>query len=164
MLDLPWPMAFALGAVVSPTDPVAATSIMRRLGAPRRIVNLVEGESLVNDAAALVAYRVAVAAAVGGAFSLLDASARFVIAGVGGVALGLAVGFVIGEIRRRLDDPLTEITIGLVTGLRRLPAGRATAPVGRARRGDRRAVPRLAISRADLADNAAAVVRRVGAC
>ena len=116
VLDLPWPMAFALGAVVSPTDPVAATSIMRRLSAPRRIVNLIEGESLVNDAAALVAYRVAVAAAVGGAFSLVDASARFVVAGVGGVALGLAVGYVIGEIRRRLDDPLTEITIGLVTG------------------------------------------------
>jgi len=116
VLDLPWPMAFALGAIVSPTDPVAATSIMRRLSAPRRIVNLVEGESLVNDAAALVAYRVAVAAAVGGAFSLLDASARFVVGGVGGVALGLAVGWVIGEIRRRLDDRLTEITIGLLTG------------------------------------------------
>jgi NhaP-type Na+/H+ or K+/H+ antiporter len=55
VLDLPWPMAFALGAIVSPTDPVAATAIMRRLGAPRRIVNIVEGESLVNDAAALVA-------------------------------------------------------------------------------------------------------------
>ena len=116
VLELNWPVAFALGAVVSPTDPVAATSIMRRLGAPRRIVNLVEGESLVNDATALVAYRAAVAAAVGGTFSLFDASARFVIAGVGGVALGLAVGFVISEIRRRLDDPLTEITIGLVTG------------------------------------------------
>lgn len=54
VLDLPWPMAFALGAIVSPTDPVAATAIMRRLGAPRRIVNLVEGESLINDAVALV--------------------------------------------------------------------------------------------------------------
>ena len=69
VIGLPWPIAFALGAIVSPTDPVAATTIMRRLGAPRRIVNVIEGESLVNDATALVAYRVAVAAAVGGSFS-----------------------------------------------------------------------------------------------
>jgi monovalent cation/hydrogen antiporter len=116
VLDLPWPMAFALGAIVSPTDPAAATAIMRRLRAPRLIVNLVEGESLVNDAAALVSYRVAVAAAIGGSFSLLDASGEFVLAGAGGVALGLAVGYVIGEIRRRLDDPPTEITISLITG------------------------------------------------
>jgi monovalent cation/hydrogen antiporter len=116
VLDLPWPMAFALGAIVSPTDPVAATAIMRRLGAPRSIVNLVEGESLVNDAAALIAYRVAVVAAVEGTFSLLDASLEFVLAAAGGVALGLAVGYVIGEIRRRLDDPPTEITLSLITG------------------------------------------------
>ena len=63
---LSWALSFALGAIVSPTDPVAATAIMRNVGAPRRIVNLVEGETLVNDATALVAYRVAVAAAVGG--------------------------------------------------------------------------------------------------
>ncbi len=123
VLDLSWPMAFALGAIVSPTDPVAATAIMRRLGAPRRIVNLIEGESLVNDAAALIAYRVAVAAAVGGAFSLFDASLEFVVAVVGGVVLGLAVGYLVGEIRRRLDDAPTEITISLITGyLAYLPA------------------------------------------
>jgi monovalent cation/hydrogen antiporter len=116
VLDLPWPMAFALGAIVSPTDPVAATAIMRRLGAPRRIVDLVEGESLVNDAVALVGYRVALAAAIEGTFSLLDASLEFVLATGGGVLLGLAVGWVIGEIRRRLDDPPTEITLSLVTG------------------------------------------------
>jgi monovalent cation/hydrogen antiporter len=116
LLDLSWPMAFALGAIVSPTDPIASTAIMRRLRVPRLIVNLVEGESLVNDAAALVAYRVAVAAAIGGSFSLLDASGEFVLAAAGGVALGLAVGYVIGEIRRRLDDPQTEITISLITG------------------------------------------------
>ncbi len=116
VLDLPWPMAFTLGAIVSPTDPVAATAIMRRLGAPRSIVNLVEGESLMNDATALVAYRVALAAAVGGTFSLLDATLEFLLAAGGGVALGLAVGYVIGEVRRRLDDPPTEITISLITG------------------------------------------------
>ena len=116
VLDLSWPLAFALGAIVSPTDPVAATAIMRRLGAPRRIVELVEGESLVNDAAALVGYRVAVAAAVGGSFSLVDAGLEFVLSAGGGVAVGLAVGYVIAEIRRRLDDAPTEITITLITG------------------------------------------------
>jgi CPA1 family monovalent cation:H+ antiporter len=115
-LDLPWPMAFALGAIVSPTDPVAASAIMRRLGAPRLIVDMVEGESLVNDAAALVGYRVALGAAVAGTFSLLDASLEFLLATFGGVALGLAVGFVLGELRRRLDDPPTEITLSLITG------------------------------------------------
>jgi Na+/H+ antiporter len=116
VLDLPWAMAFALGAIVSPTDPVAATAIMRRLGVPRRIVNLVEGESLVNDAAALVGYRVAVGAAVAGSFSLLDAALEFLLAAAGGVAVGLAVGWLIGAIRRRLDDAPTEITITLFTG------------------------------------------------
>src|SRR3954451_11725954 len=67
VIGLPWAMAFALGAIVSPTDPAAATAIMRRVGAPRRLVNILEGESLFNDATALVAFKVAVAAAVGAA-------------------------------------------------------------------------------------------------
>ena len=116
LIHLPWAVAFALGAIVSPTDPVAATAIARELGAPRRLVNLIEGESLVNDSSALIAYRVAVAAAVGGSFSLLDASADFVVAVLGGIAVGLAVGAVIAEIRRRLDDVPVEITISLATG------------------------------------------------
>jgi CPA1 family monovalent cation:H+ antiporter len=116
VIGLSWALAFALGAIVSPTDPVAATAIMRQVGAPRRLVNVIEGESLVNDAAALVAYRTAVAAAVGGSFSLLDASLEFVGAAVGGVAIGLVAGYVITEIRRRLDDIPTEITISLFTG------------------------------------------------
>jgi monovalent cation/hydrogen antiporter len=123
VLDLDWPMAFALGAILSPTDPVAATAIMRRLGAPRRIVELAEGESLVNDTVALIGFRVAVAAAIEGTFSLLDASLEFLLAAAGGVALGLAVGYVVGEIRRRLEDAPTEITVSLVTGyLAYLPA------------------------------------------
>jgi monovalent cation/hydrogen antiporter len=114
-IGLSWPLAFALGAIVSPTDPVAATAIMRQLGAPRRLVNVIEGESLVNDATALVAYRVAVAAAVGGTFSAPDAGLEFLGAAAGGIAIGLVVGFVVGEIRRRLNDPPTEITISLLT-------------------------------------------------
>jgi len=113
---LSWGAAFVLGAVVSPTDALAATAIARRLGAPRRLVTLLEGESLVNDATALVAYRVAVAAAVGGGFSLWGASLRFVGGAAGGVAAGLAVGWIIVAIRRRLDDPLVEIVLSLVTG------------------------------------------------
>ena len=116
VIGLSWPMAFALGAIVSPTDPVAATAIMRRLGAPRRLVNVVEGESLVNDASALVAYRVAVTAAVGGSFSAVDAGLEFLGAAAGGLAIGLVVGFVVAEIRKRLDDIPTEITISLLTG------------------------------------------------
>jgi monovalent cation/hydrogen antiporter len=116
VVGIPWAMSFALGAIVSPTDPVAATSILRRVGAPRRLVNVLEGESLVNDATALVSYKVAVAAAVGGTFSAFDAGLEFVGAAAGGIAIGLAVGYVIAEIRRRLSDPTTEITISLFTG------------------------------------------------
>jgi monovalent cation/hydrogen antiporter len=115
VIGMSWALAFALGAIVSPTDPVAATAIMRHLGAPRRLVNFIEGESLVNDATALVAYRVAVAAAVGGTFSAMDAGLEFLGAAAGGIAIGLVVAFVVGEIRRRLDDAPTEITISLLT-------------------------------------------------
>src|SRR5918997_6241295 len=114
--DLPWAAAFGLGAIVAPTDPVAATTVARRLGVPRRVVSLIEGESLVNDGTALVAYRVAVAAAVGGSFSLLDAGLEFVLGAAGGIGIGLAVGWVISEIRRRLDDVPVEIVISLLSG------------------------------------------------
>jgi Na+/H+ antiporter len=113
---MPWSAAFALGAIVSPTDPLAATTIARRLGVPRRLVTLLEGESLVNDATALVAYRLAVAAVVTGSFTLWEAGVRFVAGGLGGIAIGLAVGWLIGEVRRRLDDPITEIILSVVTG------------------------------------------------
>ena len=113
---LPWAAAFVLGAVVSPTDPIAATAIMQRLGVPRRIVSIVEGESLVNDGTALVAYRFAVTAAVTGVFSLLDASVSFVLNVAGGVAVGLAVAWVVRQVRRRLDFPPAEVTISLLTG------------------------------------------------
>lgn len=113
---LDWPTAFVLGAIVSPTDPTAATAIAQRLGLPRRLVALVEGESLVNDGTALVAYRFAVAAVVTGSFSLSAATGRFVLNVVGGIAIGLAVGFVIREVRRRLDNPPVEITISILSG------------------------------------------------
>jgi CPA1 family monovalent cation:H+ antiporter len=111
-----WSTAFVLGAIVAPTDPLAATSIMRRLGVPRGVVTVVEGESLVNDGTALVLYRVAVAATVSGTFSLFDASWRLLWSIAGGVAVGLVVGYLVAHLRRRLDNPPVEVTISLATG------------------------------------------------
>lgn len=116
IVDLPWAAAFTLGAIVSPTDPIAASAIAERLGVPRRIVAVIEGESLVNDATALVAYRVAVGAVVSGSFSLWSAGLDFVLGAVGGILIGLAVAWVVRQIRRRLDDPPVEITVSLMTG------------------------------------------------
>src|SRR3954454_22468076 len=113
--DLSWPAAFTLGAIVGPTDPVAATEIARRLGVPRRMISVLEGESLLNDATALVAYKIAVLAAGGAAFSLLGAGWDFVSKAAGGIAIGLVAGWIIVEVRRRLEDPLLENTIGLLT-------------------------------------------------
>jgi Na+/H+ antiporter len=114
--DMSWTAAFVLGAVVSPTDPIAASAIMRRLGVPRRLLSIVEGESLVNDGTALVFYRVAVTAAVAGTFSVWDASWRLLWSIVGGVAIGFVVGFLVAEVRRRIDNPPVEVTIALLTG------------------------------------------------
>ena len=113
---LPWGAAFALGAIVSPTDPLAGATIMRRLEVPRFMISAVEGEGLFNDATSLVAYRVAVAAVVGSGFSLLDASLTFLLDAAGGVAIGLVVGWVVAEIRARTQDAQTSITISLLSG------------------------------------------------
>jgi monovalent cation/hydrogen antiporter len=112
---LPWAAAFTLGAIVSPTDPLAASAIARRLGVPRRLVTILEGESLVNDATALVAYRLAVGAVVAGSFTLWEAGLRFVAGAVGGVAIGLAVGWLLAQARRLTDDPVVEIVLSVVT-------------------------------------------------
>jgi Na+/H+ antiporter len=125
-IGLSWAVAFTLGAIVSPTDALAATEIASRLGAPRRIVSLIEGESLVNDGTALVLYKAAVGAAVGGTFSLLDTSGRIVLNVLGGIAIGLAVGWIVRQVRRRVDDPPTEVAIAVLSGyLAYLPAAAA---------------------------------------
>jgi CPA1 family monovalent cation:H+ antiporter len=125
-IGLPWAVAFTLGAIVSPTDALAATEIASRLGAPRRIVSLIEGESLVNDGTALVLYKAAVGAAIGGTFSLLDTSGRVVLNVIGGIAIGVAVGWIVRQVRKRLDDPPVEVAIAVLSGyLAYLPAAAA---------------------------------------
>jgi CPA1 family monovalent cation:H+ antiporter len=113
LIGLPWAMSFVLGAIVSPTDPAAATAVMRRVGAPRRLVNILEGESLFNDATALVAYKVAVGAAVGASVSASHTVAEFLGDAAGGIAIGFAVGWLIAEVRKRVHDVNTELTISL---------------------------------------------------
>ncbi|MBO0781968.1 MAG: Na+/H+ antiporter, partial [Ktedonobacteraceae bacterium] len=99
---MPWAAAFALGAIVAPPDAVAASSIARRLRLPRNIVTVLEGESLLNDATALVAYRTAVMATVTGIFSFWEAGGQFLLASLGGVVVGLVVCVVIVPVFRRL--------------------------------------------------------------
>jgi monovalent cation/hydrogen antiporter len=110
-----WGPAFVLGAIVSPTDPVAAIAIAERLSVPRRVVTVIEGESLINDATALVAYRVAVVAVVSGSFSLLDAGGRFVLNVTAGAAIGLAIGWIVAQLRSRIDNPPVEMAISVAT-------------------------------------------------
>jgi monovalent cation/hydrogen antiporter len=112
---LPWPAAFVLGAIVSPPDAVAATAITSRLRVPRNIVTVLDGESLVNDATALVAYRFGIAAMMSGTFSLPEAIGRFVLVALGGTAIGLGVGWLATNVQRRLDDPPVQMTISLLT-------------------------------------------------
>jgi monovalent cation/hydrogen antiporter len=115
-IGLGWAEAFVLGAIVSPTDAVAPAEILRRIGAPHRLLTVIEGENLTNDWTALILYKVAVAAVVSGSFSLWEAGLKFVWSGVGGLLVGLLAGVVIREVRRRIDDPPIEITISLLSG------------------------------------------------
>ncbi|MDB6066246.1 MAG: Na+/H+ antiporter [Pedosphaera sp.] len=112
---LPWAAGFVLGAIISPPDAVAAAAITERLHVPRRVVTIIEGESLVNDATALVAYRFAVAALLTGSFSLAGAGLQFLAVSVGGIAIGLATGWLASHAQRRLDDPPVQITISILT-------------------------------------------------
>jgi Na+/H+ antiporter len=103
-LDVGWAEAFVLGAILGPTDPVSAAATFSRLGVPERVTLAVEGEAMLNDAAALVAYRLAVGAAVAGTFALDEAAWEFVRTAAGGVLVGLAVGWCGQRLHRRLSD------------------------------------------------------------
>ena len=112
---LPWAVCFALGAIVSPPDAVAAKAVLERLALPRKLMVLLEGESLLNDAAGLVLVRFAVAAALTGTFSIGHAAASFAMLGLGGVAVGGIVGYLIVQIVRCLADDYLIITTSVLT-------------------------------------------------
>ncbi|HWJ81924.1 MAG TPA: cation:proton antiporter [Nocardioides sp.] len=107
-----WPAAFAIGAVVAPPDAIAATAIGRRVGLPRRVVTILEGESLLNDATALVALRTAIAASAVG-IDALDMGRDFLLAAGGGVVVGILTFLVVAQVRRRLTDPLLDTGVSL---------------------------------------------------
>ncbi|GAA2294512.1 Na+/H+ antiporter [Actinomadura luteofluorescens] len=112
--DVGWAAALAFGAAVSPTDPVAATSVMQRLGAPPRMVTILEGESLINDGAALTIFGLAVEA-LGTDFTVAHGAARVAQIVLGGVAYGLVVGIVVRRVRRWISDPVSQIIVSLIT-------------------------------------------------
>jgi CPA1 family monovalent cation:H+ antiporter len=114
-MHVPLAAGFVLGAIISPPDAIAATAIADRLKVPRRIVTILEGESLINDATALVTYRVAVAAVATGTFSLAHATGQFFVVGIGGNMVGLVVGWLAQQFHKRVDDAPIEITVSLLT-------------------------------------------------
>ena len=115
LTGLPWAVGFVFGALISPPDAVAALSITQNLRVPRRIIVILEGESLVNDATSFISFRFAVAAVMTGAFSLGQATLQFLFAAVGGVAVGLAVGWLATQVQKRLDDPPVQTMFSLLT-------------------------------------------------
>jgi Na+/H+ antiporter len=111
--DVPWAVAFVLGAIVSPPDAVAATAILSRMNIPRRIVTILEGESLVNDASGLVIYKFAVVAVLTGAFSLTEASLQFAAVAAGGILIGIVLAYLFIAIHKKLGDPFIEVLTSL---------------------------------------------------
>ena len=115
VVGLSWPVAFVLGAILSPTDPVAAEAVFRRLGVPERVGTIVGGESLVNDGTGLVAFRVAVGVATGAtAFSFADAGLNLLLVGGGGILVGLLLAFAILPLWARLKDASIQITFSVL--------------------------------------------------
>ncbi len=112
--DLTWAAAFVLGAIIAPIDSAATLAILERIHVPHRIVTILEGESLFNDASALVIYRVAVAAVVTGQFPVQQVFLTFMGGATGGIVIGLGVGWFATWIQRHLSDPLVEITASLL--------------------------------------------------
>jgi monovalent cation/hydrogen antiporter len=115
LLGMPLAVGFVLGAIVSPTDAVAPLAVVRRLGLPRRLIVVLEGEGLANDATALILYRFAVAAVGTGLFSLPTAAGEFALIVIGEIAYGIGVGWASLRVRRWAADPRVEITLSLLT-------------------------------------------------
>jgi CPA1 family monovalent cation:H+ antiporter len=115
LTGLPLAVGFVFGALISPPDAVAALSFTQNLRVPRKIIVILEGESLVNDATSFISFRFAVAAVMTGSFSLGHASLRFLFVAVGGVCVGLAVGWLATQVQKRLDDPPVQTMFSLLT-------------------------------------------------
>jgi monovalent cation/hydrogen antiporter len=114
VIGLPWAVAFVLGAVVGPTDPVAATAVLGRLGAPARIRTILEGESLVNDGTGLTAYALALAA-IGATVTAGDVVVDFVVKAAGGIAIGLVAGWLFGRLRGATREPSIDLVLSILT-------------------------------------------------
>jgi monovalent cation/hydrogen antiporter len=115
LLGMPLAVAFVLGAIVAPPDTVAPLAIARRLGIPRRILVVLEGEGLANDATALILYRFAVVAVSTGVFNLPEATGAFALIVAGEIAYGIGIGWISLRVRRLVRDPRVEITLSLMT-------------------------------------------------
>src|SRR5881275_2752325 len=115
LFGLPLALGFVFGAIISPPDAVAALAVTQHLRVPRKIIVILEGESLVNDATSFISFRFAVAAAMTGSFSLGQASLRFLLVAAGGVCVGLAVGWLATQVQKRLDDPPVQTMFSLLT-------------------------------------------------
>jgi len=122
LLDVPFAAALALGGIVAPPDAVAATAVARRIGLPRRIGTILEGESLFNDATALVTVRAAILG-IAGSVSLAEVGGDFLIAAVGGIAIGLVVAYALARVRRRITDTTTDVALSfMIPWIAYLPA------------------------------------------
>ena len=115
LTGLPLAVAFVFGALISPPDAVAALAVTQNLRVPRKIIVILEGESLVNDATSFISFRFAVAAVMIGSFSLGQASLQFLFVATGGVCAGLAVGWLATQVQKRLDDPPVQTMLSLLT-------------------------------------------------
>ncbi len=114
--DLSWPAAFLLGAIVSPPDAVAATSVTKGLGLHPKSITILEGESLINDASGLVAYKYALAAITAGNFIFWQAGLNFILIAIAGIAVGLAVGYCMYLVHKKfVSDPVIEVTLTFLT-------------------------------------------------
>ncbi len=115
LVGLPLAVGFVFGAIISPPDAVAALSVTQHMRVPRKIVVILEGESLANDATSFISFRFAVAAVMTGHFSLAEASTRFLFVAAGGICVGLATGWLATQVQRRLDDPPVQTMFSLLT-------------------------------------------------
>ena len=115
LTGLPLAVGFVFGALISPPDAVAALAVTKDLKVPRKIIVILEGESLVNDATSFISFRFAVAAVLTGTFSLGHASLQFLLVAAGGIAVGLAVGWLATQVQKRLDDPPVQTMFSLLT-------------------------------------------------